>query len=200
MFQYLDGAQGSASRIFREIIMVRKYILGNHVVFDALKRQIISDSLIINVGGREAVILQFLYENVNKVLSKEDIQDKAWGNVFVSETSLTKAISNLRKSLAQFDGLTCEIKTISKEGYLLILEESIINTFIEEEPPIFDVKKIMNSDKMKNSSYGIYPSSIEMVETKLSYMSIHLILICFSSALLSSMLVAGVVVFFTKVF
>jgi len=176
--------------------MTRMYTLGSNIVFDTLKRQIVSDLFSVNVGGREAVILQFLLENVNKVISKDDIQEKAWGSIYVSETSLTKAISNLRKSFAQFDGLTCEIKTISKEGYILILDEGIINNLLQESTPSFDVKNVVNSEKL---GYIIKPSSSGMAESNLSFMGINFILICFSSALLSAALVAGVVIFLTKV-
>lgn len=109
--------------------MTRNYALGNQLVFDVLKRQISTQEETVKIGGREAVILKLLCDNVNSVVDKEYIQEKVWGKVFVSETSLTKAVSNLRKSLAKFDNLACEIKTISKEGYVLILDEN--NTDIQ---------------------------------------------------------------------
>lgn len=79
--------------------MLRNYLLGNQVIFDTLKREVLTTDKIISLGGREASILKLLCENANTVITKEEINDKVWGKVFVSETSLTKAISNLRKSL-----------------------------------------------------------------------------------------------------
>lgn len=102
--------------------MLRNYLLGNQVIFDTLKREVLTTDKIISLGGREAAILKLLCENANTVIAKEEINDKVWGKVFVSETSLTKAISNLRKSLQLIEGVMCEIKTIPKEGYMLILE------------------------------------------------------------------------------
>ncbi|TOG61299.1 transcriptional regulator, partial [Vibrio parahaemolyticus] len=87
-------------------------------------------------------MLKLLCENANVVISKEDIQDKVWGKVLVSETSLTKAISNLRKSLQMLEGVMCEIKTIPKEGYMLILEDENLGLMVTEDAPPLEVKRI----------------------------------------------------------
>ena len=55
--------------------MTRCYALGNQIIYDVLKREISLDEYVVSIGGREAVILKLLCENVNQVLSKEDIQD-----------------------------------------------------------------------------------------------------------------------------
>lgn len=181
--------------------MTRRYALGNQIIYDVLKREISIDEYVVSIGGREAVILKLLCDNVNRVLSKEDIQDKVWGNVFVSETSLTKAISNLRKSLAQFDCLACEIKTISKEGYMLILDESITDIFMTEEAPILEVKNIVKSDKTYFNHLAISSSSMDVtaqIRAEFPVKSMFFILICFASALLAAMLATAAVMVLSK--
>ncbi|AEG13374.1 helix-turn-helix domain-containing protein [Shewanella baltica] len=183
--------------------MARNYALGNQMVFDVLKRQVSTETNVVSIGGREAVILKLLCDHVNEVVGKEYIQEKVWGKVFVSETSLTKAISNLRKSLSQFDNLACEIKTISKEGYMLILDESVSRVFIQEEQPVFEVKNIKQSRKSYLSNMKVAPYPIERnlsIRTDIPMRNIYFLLVCFSSALLASMLTAGAIVIFNKFF
>lgn len=129
------------------MVMVRYYDLGSEIVFDVLKRQVISESNVVTLGGRETLILKLLSENLNEVVSKEYIQEKVWGNVIVSDASLAKAVSNLRKSLSELDNSTFEIKTISKGGYVLILDESISDFFTQEKNHILDVKNIKQIKK-----------------------------------------------------
>lgn len=171
------------------------------MIFDVLRREISTDKHVVSIGGREAVILKLLCDNVNRVLSKEEIQERVWGKVFVSETSLTKAISNLRKSLAQFDSLACEIKTISKEGYMLILDEGTTDIFITEEPPILEVKKVVNSDKTYFNNLAMVSSSMETMapmRTELPIKNMFFILVCFASALLAAMLTTAAVMILNK--
>ena len=127
--------------------MIRNYMLGNQTVFDVLKREVASPVLNITLGGREAEILKLLCIHTNEVISKEHMHEQVWGKVFVSETSLTKAISNLRKSLARLESLSCEIKTIPKEGYMLICEDGTILESSYEGIPALNIKQINNEKK-----------------------------------------------------
>ena len=79
--------------------MERNYTLGKEVIFDALKCEILADEQIVSLGSRDGAILKLLCEQSNTVVLKEEIHEQVWGKVLVSETSLTKAVSNLRKHL-----------------------------------------------------------------------------------------------------
>ncbi|MGL5758282.1 winged helix-turn-helix domain-containing protein [Plesiomonas sp.] len=105
--------------------MERIYTLGNGVTFDSLKHQIVRNDDVVFLGSREAAILKLLYDHRNEVVNKTKLHDYVWGKVYVSETSLTKAISNLRRSLASFNLSSSEIKTVPKEGYIFIYEEVV---------------------------------------------------------------------------
>ncbi len=77
---------------------------------------------VVDLKGKEFDLLEYLIENPEMIITKEQIFDRLWG--FDSETSLSVVevyMSNLRKKLkpVQADGL---IKTIRNVGY--IVEES----------------------------------------------------------------------------
>ena len=90
--------------------------------------------------------------HANELVSKEQIHQNVWGKVLVSETSLTKAISNLRKCLAQLDSLSCEIKTIPKAGYMLVCDNGEIFESSGEVLPEFQVEQIHNVDALFEGS------------------------------------------------
>ncbi|CAH8236233.1 VttRB [Vibrio aestuarianus] len=103
--------------------MMRNILIGEDVCFDTLKREIVTARKRIILGGREAAILHMLCLSPNQVVEKEEINNTVWKGIVVGETSLTKAISNLRKSLKSASGITCEIQTVPKTGYMLIVDD-----------------------------------------------------------------------------
>ncbi|EGQ8095630.1 winged helix-turn-helix transcriptional regulator [Vibrio cholerae] len=127
--------------------MERNYTLGKEVIFDTLKCEIFSDKKAVSLGSRDGAILKLLCEQCNKIVLKEEIHEQVWGKVLVSETSLTKSVSNLRKYLALFDGVTCEIKTVPKEGYMLITEEPFSDLLWVDLPPAMEVKSVISSER-----------------------------------------------------
>lgn len=102
---------------------MRNILIGEDVYFDTLKREIITAEERIILGGREAAILHMLCLSPNQVVEKEEINNTVWKGIIVGETSLTKAISNLRKSLKSASGIKCEIQTVPKTGYMLIVDD-----------------------------------------------------------------------------
>ncbi|NRD72555.1 winged helix-turn-helix domain-containing protein [Shewanella sp. VB17] len=176
--------------------MGRNYILGNQVVFDKLKREITDKDTVVNIGGREAAILSMLYDNGNQVLRKDEINQHVWGKVFVSETSLTKAVSNLRKSLAQFNDISCEIKTIPKEGYMLIIDHSITHALAQEPSPDTYVEKITKTNKVfPNKSDNTTVSTVKIgLHSSIPYnQRIFWVKLCFTSALIAATFTTAII-------
>ncbi|MCU8477601.1 winged helix-turn-helix domain-containing protein [Vibrio vulnificus] len=99
--------------------------IGDGVEFCYQRREIQTSSDVTKLGGREADILLLLLEFPNVVLSKSFINERVWGDVLVAETSLTKAISNIRKALSKYSKISCELKTFSKQGYVLVIENDL---------------------------------------------------------------------------
>ncbi|MDH5929408.1 winged helix-turn-helix domain-containing protein [Vibrio lentus] len=114
--------------------MRTSYSLGNNITFSYPKREIQTDTGVIKLGGREANIMLLLLESPNTLLSKQFINDEVWGNILVAETSLTKAISNIRKALAHHLDINCELKTFPKQGYMLAIDNDVLEpTVISDE-------------------------------------------------------------------
>ena len=124
------------------------YTLGENVKFCYQRREIQTDSDVTRLGGREADILLLLLEFSNVVLSKSFINERVWGDVLVAETSLTKAISNIRKALSKYSKISCELKTFSKQGYVLVMENDLKEA--NDQTNESEFKK--NNSLMENSS------------------------------------------------
>lgn len=172
--------------------MIRNYVLGNQTVFDVLKRELVSPERNITLGGREAEILKLLCTHTNEVISKERMHEQVWGKVFVSDTSLTKAVSNLRKSLAQLESLSCEIKTIPKEGYMLICEDGAIFEYSYEKMPSLNIKQINNKKKTQGQSKFVSGSYVGSLEVKDAVITRWNFLSLFSASLLASLMTGAI--------
>jgi len=65
-------------------------------------------------------LLVVLAEHAGEVLSKETILDSVWGTQYVSESSLTREVAELRRILGDSRGKPQYIETIPKRGYRFI--------------------------------------------------------------------------------
>jgi DNA-binding winged helix-turn-helix (wHTH) protein len=79
-------------------------------------------------GGREAhlppkafELLKLLVENRPRVLSKTELIERVWPGVFVSDASLAKVVSRIRKAIGQMDD-TRIIRTVHGCGYAFALD------------------------------------------------------------------------------
>jgi DNA-binding winged helix-turn-helix (wHTH) protein len=69
----------------------------------------------IRVSPKEFDTLQVLAANSGHVVTKEEIMQAVWRDIFIGDTSLTRNISVLRKVLGP--GV---IETVPKRGYLFV--------------------------------------------------------------------------------
>lgn len=69
-------------------------------------------------------LLCFLAANPGRTLSRDDLVAELWPRVIVTENSLTRAISGLRKHLRGVDGGLVKIETVPKKGYRLVVEQA----------------------------------------------------------------------------
>lgn len=67
---------------------------------------------------KSLALLVFLVRNADRLLSKEEIIDTIWPNVFVTENSLTQCIRDIRRILGDTDQSL--IKTVPRRGYILL--------------------------------------------------------------------------------
>jgi DNA-binding winged helix-turn-helix (wHTH) protein len=67
-------------------------------------------------------VLVYLAENAGRVVSKNDITDAVWPDLFITESVITRSIAGLRRALGDDAKDPRFIETISKRGYRLIAE------------------------------------------------------------------------------
>ncbi len=102
-----------------------KFNLANKFSFDPNTNSLIdtsNDDFLIRMGSNESRILLFLAERPNQVVSRHQLYDFVWREqgFEVDDSSLTQAISTLRKLLNDSTKSPEFVKTVPKRGYQLI--------------------------------------------------------------------------------
>ncbi|MCJ8328188.1 MAG: response regulator [Campylobacterales bacterium] len=97
-----------------------KVILDENFYFDNNTSLFYNCNVIIELNKKELLFLKLLVQNMNRIVSYEEIEQKVWENEYMSLNSLRTTIGFLRKKLP----FNC-IKNISNMGYKLNLEKSI---------------------------------------------------------------------------
>ncbi|OGA21203.1 MAG: hypothetical protein A3H34_01385 [Betaproteobacteria bacterium RIFCSPLOWO2_02_FULL_67_19] len=85
------------------------------------ERQLLDNGDVVPLGGRAFEVLTALVEYSGKLVTKEQLFERAWPGVVVEENNLQVQISTLRKVLGQG-----AIATVSGQGYRLVLEATEI--------------------------------------------------------------------------
>ncbi|OMO33173.1 hypothetical protein BH582_07535 [Vibrio sp. 10N.222.47.A9] len=103
--------------------------------YDPLLRQFVrEDGHVETIAPLEGKVFLFLLENAGECIERGLIFDRCWGNVIVSEQALTNVISKIRKTLSRVTCGCATIRTVSKTGYSLEIEELNRSTVTEEVP------------------------------------------------------------------
>ncbi|MEE2670065.1 MAG: response regulator transcription factor [Bdellovibrionota bacterium] len=78
----------------------------------------------INLGQKECGILELLFQNKNKVVSRDQIIDEIWGkDSFPSNRTVDNYIVRLRKWMETDSSGIMEIKSVRGVGYQLLIKE-----------------------------------------------------------------------------
>ena len=88
------------------------------VIIDTKEMAVICHKSTLRLNYNEYLILKHLVENDNSIVSKEMLMSVGWSDSVVTESSLHKAVFNLRSTLNLSE--TVKIKTIPGKGYMLI--------------------------------------------------------------------------------
>ncbi|WP_375750807.1 transcriptional regulator [Vibrio sp. HN007] len=102
-----------------------KYILAQRFVFDPNNNSLTdqtNDNEIIRLGSNESRILLMLSERPNQIISRDQLHEFVWRDqgFQVDDSSLTQAISTLRKMLGDSTKSPAFVKTVPKRGYQFI--------------------------------------------------------------------------------
>lgn len=102
-----------------------KFNLDNRFTFDPNTNSLVdkeSNSELIRLGSNESRILLLLCEKPSEIVSRNELHDFVWRKqgFEVDDSSLTQAISTLRKLLKDSTKSPMFVKTVPKRGYQLI--------------------------------------------------------------------------------
>lgn len=95
--------------------------LGEWLVQPSLNR-LSSDERVVQIEPKLMDVLVFLATKAGQVVSKNDITDAVWPDVFITESVITRSIAGLRRAFGDNVKSPRFIETISKRGYRLIAD------------------------------------------------------------------------------
>src|SRR5262249_5611229 len=109
-----------------------------------------------------------LIENSRHVVTKEDLMNRVWPDIYVEETNLAQHISMLRKVLGERPDGGQYIETVPKRGYRFVVqvnktryEPSVIKTSAAKQPQVEIEKK--TSEPLRSLNFGASGCARELV-------------------------------------
>ena len=87
------------------------------VTLDTDRRQVFVGSEPLHVSAKAFQLLELLVENRPRALNKSELQDALWPETFVSDTSLTTLVNELRAGLGESAREPRLIRTVHGYGY-----------------------------------------------------------------------------------
>jgi DNA-binding winged helix-turn-helix (wHTH) protein len=94
------------------------------------------DDQVVQLEPKLMDVLVYLAENAGQVMSKIDITDAVWSDVYITESVITRSIAGLRRAFGDDVKNPRFIETISKRGYRLIAEVRWMPAGDEERSPL----------------------------------------------------------------
>ena len=73
---------------------------------------------LVELRPRSLAVLRLLAENAGRLVPKNEIISEVWGNVVVTDDSLTQCIANIRKAIGDREHRI--LRTVPRRGYLLV--------------------------------------------------------------------------------
>ncbi|MEZ9471501.1 transcriptional regulator [Vibrio lentus] len=114
--------------------------------YDPLLRQFVrEDGHVETIAPLEGKVFLFLLENAGECIERGLIFERCWGNVIVSEQALTNVISKIRKTLSRVTCGCATIRTVSKTGYSLEINESKRTSSNTQAAPQVDLDEVQSA-------------------------------------------------------
>jgi class 3 adenylate cyclase len=99
---------------------------------DLVRGSLRADNRQIALRPKSFAVLRYLLESAGRLVSKDELVQACWPNVFVGDDALTHCISELRAALG--DDTQSIIKTVPRRGYLLAAPVSPVAEAASEPP------------------------------------------------------------------
>ncbi|MCL4161037.1 UNVERIFIED_CONTAM: hypothetical protein GTU68_025662 [Idotea baltica] len=117
-----------------------KFILAQRFVFDPNSNSLVdqmSDGEVVRLGSNESRILLMLSERPNEVITRNELHEYVWRDqgFEVDDSSLTQAVSTLRKMLKDSTKSPEFVKTVPKRGYQFIATENDVEPILTFATP-----------------------------------------------------------------
>lgn len=103
----------------------RDFALGEWTVQPSLNR-LAAEGRLLKVEPKQMDVMVALASRAGEVVSKEELANAVWPDVFVTESVITRAIVGLRRALGDDAKNPRFIETIAKRGYRLLLSPAAI--------------------------------------------------------------------------
>ena len=87
--------------------------------FDEKKAELIINNKTHYLSGNQYLLMQYLYENQNKVLTREEIYEAVWNNRYIDDITVMVHISKLREKIEEDPTNPKRLLTVRKVGYIL---------------------------------------------------------------------------------
>ncbi len=167
-----------------------KYLIGKRFVFDPNDNSLIDkcdNNELTRLGSNESRALSLLIEDPSLIITRQRIHDYVWREqgFEVDDSSLTQAISTLRKALKDSTKSPEFVKTVPKRGYQMIasvenyvclkqhIETNIDEPAILSAPPEFEpiLSSPRNELHANNSASAYYQLTKAPTDTKSTLIS-----------------------------
>ncbi len=142
----------------------KKFLIGKRFIFDPNDNSLIDkleNNELIRLGSNESRALSLLIEDPSVIITRQRIHDYVWREqgFEVDDSSLTQAISTLRKALKDSTKSPAFVKAVPKRGYQVI---ATVEPYLGEEKnevteslsttPSVDVESTIDSPAMTSDS------------------------------------------------
>jgi DNA-binding winged helix-turn-helix (wHTH) protein len=89
-------------------------------VLDAVAYRLTRDGVVVSLGPKALDVLLFLVGRAGALVSKTELLEALWPGVFVTENTLTQAISDVRQALGDRADAPRFIETVPRRGYRFV--------------------------------------------------------------------------------
>lgn len=134
-----------------------KYLYIDDIKIDFVRRAISVAGIQSNMTPREFDVVEFLLDNMNKVVSRVDIQEAVWGReLAVSSRTLDTHISRIRSKLKLDDGKNMRIIPVYSKGYRVVLFGAAMTHTEAREAAVVSLDKEADSRAYGSSQREYY--------------------------------------------
>ncbi len=112
----------------------RQVRLPLHVVDLAAGDLRTADGDYVELRPRSFAVLRLLAENAGRLVTKDEIIEQVWGDVVVTEDSLTQCVADIRKAIG--DDERRILRTVPRKGYLLVAAQRTHDVRGTERPSL----------------------------------------------------------------